>query len=85
MNIAVPRAWPALNAVAPNGHTSVLLICTAAIAFGLIAILVSAWTHHRSRPQTATPLSVELGWALVPCLMVLGLVWTVVKAAVVAA
>ena len=85
MNPSASRVWPELLHSSSHWHAPVLLGCAAVIAFGLIAILVSAWTHHRSRPGNATALSAELGWTLIPCLMVLGVVGAVVRAAFAAA
>ncbi|MDE1947771.1 MAG: hypothetical protein KGL43_24405 [Burkholderiales bacterium] len=85
MNSETSRGISALIPAAPDRHISVLLICALLIAFGLIAILVSAWNHHRSGARAPVRLSAEMAFALLPCLMAAGLVWSVVRAAVVAA
>lgn len=66
-----------------NLQAILMLICMVIFAASFAALLLAAWQHHRAAKAAEgnfhSDLWVELSWTIVPCLIVLVLVWPTVK------
>lgn len=64
-------------------RAALLLVCLLIFVLAFGALLLAAWRHHRAdKTQGAnfhSALWVEISWTIVPCVIVLALVWPTVK------
>ena len=62
-----------------NFRWVLMVICLLIFALSFVALLLAAWRHHRQaqveRVNFHTSLLVEICWTIVPCVIVLVLVW----------
>ncbi len=62
-----------------NFRWMLLIFCLFVFLVVFLAMFISMWLHHRKGTAQASNfhqrVSVEIGWALAPCLIVLLLVW----------
>jgi len=67
-----------------NFRALLMLVCLLIFALSFGALLMAAWRHHRAdKPGNAnfhSALWVEISWTIVPCVIVLALVWPTVRA-----
>jgi len=60
-----------------------MLVCLLIFVVSFAALLLAAWRHHRMDKQTGenfhSALWVEISWTIVPCVIVLVLVWPTVR------
>ena len=67
-----------------NLQAVLMLVCLVIFAASFAALLLAAWLHHRAAKVHGGnfhgDLWVEISWSVVPCLMVVALVWPTVKA-----
>jgi cytochrome c oxidase subunit 2 len=66
-----------------NLHATLMLVCMLIFALSFAALLLAAWRHHRAEQVTGgnfhSDLWVEISWTIMPCVIVLVLVWPTVK------
>ncbi|MFZ4623633.1 MAG: cytochrome c oxidase subunit II transmembrane domain-containing protein [Rhodoferax sp.] len=66
-----------------NLRGALMLVCLLIFAASFTALLIAAWLNHRADKLTGenfhSALWVEISWTIVPCLIVLALVWPTVK------
>jgi cytochrome c oxidase subunit II len=66
-----------------NLHAVLMLICMVIFVASFAALLLAAWWHHRAAKSAGgnfhSDLWVEISWTVMPCLIVLVLVWPTVK------
>jgi cytochrome c oxidase subunit 2 len=66
-----------------NFRWALMVACVLIFTVSFIALLVAAWRHHRvEKPGVEnfhSSLLVEISWTIVPCVIVLVLVWPTAK------
>ena len=66
-----------------NLQAVLMLVCMVILAVSFTALLLASWRHHRAAKVHGgnfhSDLWVEISWTIVPCLIVLVLVWPTVK------
>ncbi len=64
-------------------RAGLLLLCLLIFVLAFGVLLVAAWRHHRADKAQGgnfhSALWVEISWTIVPCIIVLALVWPTVK------
>jgi cytochrome c oxidase subunit 2 len=67
-----------------NFQAILMLVCLAIFALSFSALLLASWRHHRAAKVLGAnfhgDLWVEISWTVVPCVIVLVLIWPTVKA-----
>ncbi len=62
-----------------NFRGALMLVCLLIFVLSFAALLLAAWRHHRSEKSDGanfhSSLWVEISWTVVPCVIVLILVW----------
>jgi len=62
---------------------ALMLVCLLIFAVSFAVLLVAAWRHHRADKSEGvnfhSALWVEISWTIVPCVIVLVLVWPTVR------
>lgn len=60
-----------------------LLVCLLIFVVSFAALLIAAWRHHRADKAGGgnfhSSLWVEISWTIVPCIIVLALIWPTVR------
>ena len=66
-----------------NFRAALMLVCLLIFAASFGALLLAAWRHHRANQSDSAnfhgALWVEISWTIVPCVIVLLLVWPTVR------
>ncbi len=66
-----------------NFRWTLMVICVLIFSLSFVALLVASWRHHRldkpSGENFHSSLLVEISWTIVPCVIVLILVWPTAK------
>jgi cytochrome c oxidase subunit 2 len=62
-----------------NFRGALMLVCLLIFVLSFAALLLAAWRHHRAEKSDGanfhSSLLVEISWTVVPCVIVLILVW----------
>lgn len=60
-------------------RASLMLVCIVVFALVFAVMFYSVWRHHRrggdAQGNFHASMAIEMGWALIPCVIVLLLVW----------
>ena len=66
-----------------NFRGALMVVCLLIFAVSFALLLLAAWRHHRANQSDSAnfhdSLWVEISWTIVPCVIVLVLVWPTVR------